>query len=71
MMVDMLTKKLCKELLRFLHSIDETGLALRQTVRDLGIAPENALDVQIPIEELSSPSPDLPKLAITEGQSGG
>ena len=34
--------QLCKEVLRFLHSIDETGAALQQAVTDVGILPANS-----------------------------
>ncbi|ORX38232.1 RIC1-domain-containing protein [Kockovaella imperatae] len=41
---------LCKEVLRFLHSIDETGQALRQAISDVEILPEMS----------SSPAVDAP-----------
>jgi hypothetical protein len=61
---------LCKELLRFLHSIDESGAALRTAIEDLGIAqpPRPTEDTQLgvlpePPTTISSADPGQPALA--------
>lgn len=33
---------LCKEVLRFLHSIDETGEALKRAIKEVGVLPDDA-----------------------------
>jgi hypothetical protein len=64
---------LCKELLRFLHSIDESGAALRTAIKDLGIIQPPVEDTQhriLPEPPNSNPTlsansdqPDQPALA--------
>lgn len=41
--IDAKETQLCKELLRFLHSIDETGTALRSAIAEVGILPHTKL----------------------------
>lgn len=51
--------QLCKELLRFLHSIDDSGAALRAAIDEVGIlAPSSRAQVRIgPVN--GSPAPDI------------
>ncbi len=53
-------KQLCKELLRFLHSIDETGVALRRTIEDLKIVAE------APMPSAEPPVPEDPPSTETD-----
>lgn len=61
---------LCKELLRFLHSIDESGAALRTAIEDLGIVQPPVEDAQLRVlpeppnaTPTASASSDQPALA--------
>lgn len=44
--------QLCKELLRFLHSIDETGVALRQAISEVHILDPEAIDLEPDVDAL-------------------
>jgi hypothetical protein len=54
---------LCKELLRFLHSIDESGAALRTAIKDLGIIQPPVPPNSNPTLSANSDQPDQPALA--------
>ncbi|ORY32121.1 RIC1-domain-containing protein [Naematelia encephala] len=48
---------LCKELLRFLHSIDETGSALRHAIDEVGIVPDSPMPPSPPTPPPPTPPP--------------
>ena len=48
---------LCKDLLRFLHSVDESGDVLREAIRELGIGQQTSSSPIEEEEESSTPPP--------------
>lgn len=61
---------LSKELLRFLHSIDESGSALRQAIAEVGIVPEADLSDLAPKIEISRPQADHDEPASSPANRG-
>jgi hypothetical protein len=55
-------KQLCKEVLRFLHSIDDSGTALRAAIKDVQLLPhpesetEPGVEVDAPAETAAAPT---------------